>query len=575
MSPSSLITPHGGTLKNLMVSPERVADLRKLAVDMPSIELNPRQECDLELLLTGAFSPLGGFMNREQYESVVETLHLPDRTLWPLPVTLDIPAETAGSITAGDQVALLDQEGFMLAVLTVEDIWRPDKKKEARKVYSTDETSHPGVGYLFEEAGSHYIGGRLEGIHLPVHYDYRMLRQTPAEVRACFNKASWKRIVAFGTRRPLHNAHRAMTIRAANQAKANILLHPIVGPTSPGDIGHYARVRCYQAILASYPPGSVFLNLLPHAMRMAGPREALLQAIINKNYGCSHFIVTPNHADPFTASDRPHYYPRFGARELLEEYEEECGIEIIPFSRMVYSEEKAEFMAEEECSSRLALRKLSATELRRRLEYGLPVPKWFTPPEVMEELKKAYPPRSRQGFTVLFTGLSGSGKSTLAKLLFTKLLEMGDRPVTLLDGDIVRRHLSSELGFSREHRHINVIRIGFVASEITKNRGIALCAPIAPYEKSRRQNRELISKYGGYIEVHVSTPLEVCMKRDRKGLYAKAVAGKIKGVTGIDDPYEEPVNADVVIDTTDIRPEEALHEVLFCLKSKGYIGKII
>lgn len=569
-----LVSPHGGVLQDLIVSAERAEELRQMSVDLPSIDVTPRQECDLELLMTGGFSPLTGFMDEKTYESVLDAIRLPDGTVWPIPITLDVTDPVARSLGTGQQVALRDQEGFMLAVLTVEDVWQPDKKKEARKVYSTDEISHPGVAHLFEECGQYYVGGKIEGVHLPIHYDYKTLRLTPAETRAYFEKVGWRRIVAFGTRRPLHNAHYALTVWAANQARANILLHPLVGPTSPGDIDHYARVRCYQAIVQKYPPGSVLLKLLPLAMRMAGPREALLQAIICKNCGCSHFIVSPSHADPFTATDRPPYYPRFGARELLEQFEKECGITSIPFNRMVYVDMKAQFLPENECPPDVVPKYLTASELRRRLEHGLEIPDWFSPSEVVDELRRAYPARNRQGFTIFFTGLSGSGKSTIAKLLMTKFLEMGDRPVTLLDGDIVRKHLSSELGFSKEDRHINVVRIGFVASEITKNRGIALCAPIAPYERSRRQNRALISRYGGYIEVYVSTPLDVCMRRDRKGLYAKALAGKIKGVTGIDDPYEEAINADVVIDTTDIGPEEAAQEVLFCLKSKGYIGRI-
>ncbi|OPL15860.1 MAG: adenylyltransferase [delta proteobacterium ML8_D] len=572
--PHQLIPPHGGRLHNLLVSSERADLLRRASVDLPSVDLTRRQECDLELLLNGAFSPLTGFMDQETYDSVLDTMRLPDGTVWPVPITLDIEEKLARSLRPEQQVALRDQEGFMLAVLTVDEIWRPDKKKEARRLYTTDETSHPGVAHLFEQAGPYYVSGRVEGIHLPIHFDYKTLRLTPSETRAYFKKAGWKRVVAFQTRRPLHNAHKALTLLAANKARANILLHPVVGSTSPGDIDHYARVRCYQAIARTYPKGSIFLNLLPLAMRMAGPREALLQAIINKNYGCTHFIVTPNHADPFTNTKRPAYYPRFGALELLEKFEKEIGITAVSFSRMVYVEEKAQFLVEDECPPEVAPKQLTATELRRRLEYGLEIPDWFSPPEVVSELRRAYPARSRQGFTVFFTGFSGSGKSTVAKILLTRFLEMGDRPVTLLDGDIVRRHLSSELGFSRKDRHINVVRIGFVASEITKNRGIAICAPIAPYEQSRRQNREMISQYGGYIEVYLSTPLEVCMKRDRKGLYAKGLAGRIKGVTGVDDPYEEPINADVVIDTTDAEPEEVAQEVLFCLKSKGYVGKV-
>jgi sulfate adenylyltransferase len=568
-----VIPAHGGRLQDLIVSDERAEGLRRSSVDFPSIHLTPRQECDLELLLTGAFSPLSGFMAREAYDAVVDGLRLPDGTVWPIPVTLDVTAKVAASLERGGLAALRDQEGFMLAVLTVEEVWQPDRRCEARRVYSTDETSHPGVAHLLEESGPYYVGGRIEGIQRPIHYDYKTLRLTPAETRAYFGKLGWRRVVAFHTRRPFHNAHRALTLWAANNARANILLHPIVGSTSPGDIDHYARVRCYQAAAATYPQGSVLLNLLPLAMRMAGPREALFQAIINKNYGCTHFIVTPSQADPFAATDRPPYYPRFSAQELLEHYGEECGVTAIPFHRMGYVEEKAQYLPEDGCPPG-AVRHLSATELRRRLELGLEIPDWFSPREVVAELRRAYPARSKQGFTVFFTGLSGSGKSTLAKILLTRFLEMGDRPVTLLDGDIVRKHLANELGFSRHDRHINVTRIGFVASEITKNRGIALCAPIAPYERSRRQNRELISRYGGYIEVYVSTPLEVCKKRDRKGLYAKALAGKIIGVTGIDDPYEEPLNPDVTIDTTDIEPEEAAQEVLFYLKNKGYIGKI-
>jgi len=569
-----VIEPHGGGLRDLMAGEEEVRDLRALSVEFPSIQLSQRQEHDLELLLTGAFSPLAGFMNRDAYEGVLEDLCLPDGTVWPIPVTLDTSEEAARSLKPGQRVALRDQEGFMPAILTVEDVWRPDKQREARKVFATDEVVHPGAAYLFERTGPFYVGGSIKGLQLPVHYDYKTLRLTPAEVRAYFAKMGWRRVVAFQTRRPLHNAHKAMTLLAAEQARANVLLHPVVGPTSPGDIDHYARVRCYQAIVQTYPPGSVLLNLLPLAMRMAGPREALLQAIVNKNYGCTHFIVTPNHGDPFTGTERPAYYPRLAARELIEQFERKCGITMIPFTRMVYVEEKAQYLPEEECLADFTAKRLSGTELRRRLEYGLEIPSWFSPPQVVAELRRAYPARSRQGFTVFLTGLSGAGKSTIARILQTKFLEMGDRPVTLLDGDIVRRNLSSELGFSAEDRHLNVVRIGFVAGEITKNRGIALCAPIAPYERSRRHNRELISRYGGYIEVYLSTPLDVCMQRDRKGLYAKALAGKIGGVTGVDDPYEIPLQPDVVIDTTDIGPDEAVQEVLFYLKSKGYIGRI-
>ncbi len=570
-----LTEPYGGALKDLLVSEDEAKDLKARSVDLKSVFLTASEEFDLELLMIGAYSPLEGFMTRDDYEGVLNDLRLSQGLIWPIPVTLGISEELANRISPGEEVALRDQEGFMLGVMEVEDLWKPDKRREAREIFQTDEDEHPGVVKLFEEKGEYYIGGKVKGISLPIHYDYRMLRRTPKEMREWFKKVGWHRILAFQTRRPLHNAHKAVTLKAADEIGANILLHPIVGPTSPGDIEYYSRIRCYQAILKTYPPETAILNLLPMAMRMAGPREALLQAIINKNYGCTHFMVTPNHADPFTATKRPPYYPRYSALEFVKQHEKEVGIEAVPFERMVYVEELGQYLREDQCPKDCTPRRLSAKELRRRLEFGLEIPEWFSPKEVVEELRRAYPPRSKQGFTIFFTGLSGAGKSTLARILYTKFLEMGDRPVTLLDGDIVRRHLSSELGFSKEHRHINVIRIGFVASEITKNGGIAICAPIAPYERSRRYNRELISRYGGYIEVYVATPLDVCMERDRKGLYALALSGKKKGVTGIDDPYEPPKDPEVVIDTTDMEPEEAAQEILSYLKKTGYLGRAI
>ena len=569
---SRLIEPRGGKLVDLMVHEDEARELKARAVEFKNVFLSSAEEFDLELLLTGAYSPLQGFMTREDYEGVLSEARLSSGFIWPIPITLGVGAELAKTIAPGEQVALRNQEGLMLAVLEVQDLWQPDKRREARDVFQSDDHRHPGVARLMEAKGSYYIGGRVRGISLPIHHDYKVLRRTPREMRNWFKKAGWKKVLAFQTRRPLHNAHKAATLKAAHELSANILLHPIVGPTSPGDIEYYARIRCYQALIKSYPPDTAVLNLLPMAMRMAGPREALLQAIINKNYGCTHFMVTPNHADPFTATSHPPYYPQYSALDFLKAHEDDIGIFSVPFEPMVYVEELGQYLREDECPRECTPKRLSATELRRRLEFGLEIPEWFSPREVVKELRRAYPPRSKQGFTIFFTGLSGAGKSTLARILYTRFLEMGQRPVTLLDGDIVRRHLSSELGYSREHRHMNVIRIGFVASEITKNRGIAICAPIAPYERSRRYNRELISKYGGYIEVYVATPLEVCMKRDRKGLYALALSGKKKGVTGIDDPYEPPMDPEVVIDTTDMDPEEAVQEILSYLKKTGYLG---
>ncbi len=386
-----------------------------------------------------------------------------------------------------------------------------------------------------------------------------------------FLKHGWERVVAFQTRNPMHRAHVELTLRAAAEANANILIHPVVGLTKPGDVNHYTRVRCYEHVLPKYPTGTAMVSLLPLAMRMGGPREAVWHAIIRKNYGCGFFIVGRDHAGPGKDSQGRPFYGPYDAQDLVRKHEAELGIAMVPFRNMVYVEERAEYMQEDEVPEQTRALQISGTELRRRLDKGLELPEWFSYPEVVAELRKSQPPLSRRGFTVFFTGLSGAGKSTLAKGLLVKLLEDGSRPVTLLDGDIVRTHLSSELGFSREHRSVNVRRIGYVASEITKNRGIAVCAPIAPYEADRRFNRELISRYGGYMEVYVNTPLGVCEQRDAKGLYAKARKGLIKQVTGIDDPYEEPSDAEIVIDSSSEDPEILAQKILLHIEKMGYL----
>ena len=569
---SHLVMPHGGDLIDLTVNEERLSVLKDLSLHIPSLLLSERQLCDLELLMTGAFSPLTGFMNYPDYESVVDRMRLQDNSLWPVPVCLDVTEVEAGRLEAGQSMALRDPEGFMLAVMHVEEIWPIEKKREAQAIYGTLNTDHPGVDYLFHQTGSHYIGGRIEGVHMPLHFDFKHLRLTPLEVRATCTKLGWRRMVGFQTRNPLHRAQFEVTLRAMREAKANLLLQPVVGRTKPGDINYYTRVRCYQAAAGHYPPNMMLLSLLPLAMRMAGPREALWHALIRKNYGCTHFIIGRDHAGPGLDKEGKPFYEPYAAQELLNQYKDEIGIQIIPFEEMVYVPEKEEYIPRSEISDGEAIKTLSGTELRNMLRSGHEIPEWFTFAEVVEELRRAYPPRHKQGFTVFHTGLSGSGKSTIAKVLLSRFLEIGDRPVTLLDGDLVRRHLSSELGFSKEHRDINVRRIGYVASEITKNGGIAICAPIAPYRLSRRQIREMIEQhYGGFIEVYVATPLEVCEQRDRKGIYAKARAGLIKGFTGIDDPYEPPENPEVKIDTTEITPDEAAQEVLLELQRQGYI----
>lgn len=570
MQKNHLQTPHGGELVNLIASPERAQVLKNLALKLQTVKLSRRSVSDLELLMNGAFSPLRGFMTQTDYESVLDRMRLQDDTLWPLPVCLDISEAEADSLETGQSVALRDGEGFMLAVMHIEDIWRIDKRREAEKIFGAPDNHHPGVEYLMNHKGTHYIGGPVESIQLPLHAAFKGLRHTPAELRALFAKFGWRRVIGFHTRNPLHRAQFELTIKAMAEARANLLLHPIVGRAKPSDIDYYTRIHCYQAASKHYPPNSMLLSLLPLNMRMAGPREALWHAIIRKNYGCTHFIVGRGHASPgLNADGQPFYAPK-AAQELLDLYRDELGIEIIAFDEFVYLADEDLYVPANELSQDAKVRRLSNEAFHQKLRHSRRIPKWFSFSEVVDELRKAYPPRHQQGFTILCTGLSGAGKSTIARVLYSRFLEMGGRPVTLLDGDIVRQNLSNELGFSREHRDINVKRIGFVASEITKNRGIAICAPIAPYASTRNYVRRLIEKYGGYIEVYVATPLEVCENRDRKGLYAKARAGIIKGYTGIDDPYEAPRHPEVYIDTTDITPDEAVQEVLLYLGRAGY-----
>jgi sulfate adenylyltransferase len=559
-------------LIDLLAAPERAATLKQSSLEWPSWDLTPRQLCDLEMLLCGAFSPLTGFMGRADFDAVCTQMRLANGVLWPIPITLDVTAEVAQRVESGGKLALRDPEGEMLAVLHVEDVWEIDREAKARAVYGTQDRTHPAVRHLFERAHDVALGGRLEGLKMPAHHDFVDLRHTPAELRERFRRLGWERIVAFQTRNPLHRAHVELTLRASRDVEANLLIHPVVGMTKPGDVDHFTRVRCYQAVLPRYPQHSVMLSLLPLAMRMGGPREALLHAIIRKNYGCTHLIVGRDHAGPGKGADGQPFYDPYAAQALVRQHEAELGIGMVPFQEMVYVESQDAYRTADETPAGETPLNLSGSDLRARLAQGREIPAWFTYPEVAAELRRTSPPRFRQGFTVFFTGLSGAGKSTIAGVLMTKLLEMGDRPVTLLDGDIVRKHLSSELGFSAKDRNINIRRIGFVASEITKNGGIAICAPIAPYSSVRQEVREMIDPLGGFLVVYVSTPIEVCEQRDRKGLYAKARAGLVQNFTGISDPYEAPTDAGVVIDTSNVSPDAAAQMILLELEREGFIG---
>ena len=563
--------PHGGKLKNLYLSSEEVVQEKAKAKNYKSWNLTPRQLCDLELLLNGAFSPLEGFLNRDDYNAVVKTMRLSNGVLWPIPITLDVDEDFAADLKLDQYIALHDLEGVLIATLQISDIWMPDKKTEAKSVFGTIDETHPSVNYLNNIAHPIYIGGNLLGVEAPTHYDFKHLRDTPNKMRERFRKLGWRKIIAFQTRNPMHRAHHELTLKALKHTEANLLIHPVIGMSKPNDIDHFTRVRCYEHIMKHYPEQTSMLSLLPLAMRMSGPRETLWHAIIRKNYGCTHLIVGRDHAGPGKNSKGKNFYGPYDSQNLLKKYQEELGITMIPFPMMVYAENRAQYVSIDETTEDDHILNISGTELRQRIQKGLEIPDWFSFTDVVEELRKTYPPPHLQGFTLFFTGLSGSGKSTIANALAAKLMEIGGRNISLLDGDIIRKNLSNDLGFSKKHRDLNILRMGFVSCEIMKHGGIAICAPIAPYAGTRRKVREMINQYGHFIEIYVATPLEICEKRDRKGLYAKARAGIIKDFTGVSDPYEVPKSPEMVFDTTDISPDLAAHQILLKLESMGCI----
>ncbi|MCY4673185.1 MAG: bifunctional sulfate adenylyltransferase/adenylylsulfate kinase [Bacteroidetes bacterium] len=566
-----LIEPHGGSLAELLVDQERGEFLKNISVNLPSIVLSDRQLCDLELLLCGGFSPLKGFLNQEDYDGVLRDMRLSCGTLWPMPITLDITEEDVKRLKGHNQLALRDVTGLLLAILHIGDLWKPDKEIEARKVFGTVSTEHPAVEHLFNRAGTYYLSGTLEGVQLPPHYDFPDLRHTPRQLREIFRSQGSSRIVAFQTRNPMHRAHKELTDQASQEIGGKLLIHPVVGMTKSGDIDHYTRVRSYKKLLHYYPEGQALISLLPLAMRMGGPREALWHAIIRKNYGCTHLIIGRDHAGPGTMKDGTPFYGPYDAQDLVRAHTEEAGIDVVPFRLMVYAPESDAYKPIDEVVEGEETLNISGTQLRGMLSNGEEIPEWFSYKGVIEELRKTYPPRGQQGFAVFLTGLSGSGKSTIANALQARLLERLSCPVTLLDGDVVRTNLSKGLGFSQEDRSTNVQRIGYVASEIVKHRGVVICAPIAPYEEDRTINRRRIEREGGYIEIFVNASLEVCERRDVKGLYAKARAGIIKGFTGIDDPYEVPENAEVVCRTDQETVEESTQLVVRKLRDLGFL----
>jgi len=492
--------------------------------------------------------------------------------VWPMPITLDLTQEQAGNLEIGQRIALIEPaESITLAIMTVESIYKPDKSNEAKKVFGADDRAHPAVRYLWETAGDVYVGGKLQGLNLPPHYDFVDLRRTPGELRAEMAKHSWNKVVAFQTRNPMHRSHRELTVRASREQHANLLIHPVVGMTKPGDVDHYTRVRCYLEMISHYPPDMVILSLLPLAMRMGGPREALWHALIRKNYGATHFIVGRDHAGPGNNSAGEPFYGNYDAQNLVTSFQEEIGIEMVPFKMVVYVEDTGEYMPVDEVPEGYRQLNISGTELRRRLYKGIPIPEWFSFPKVVKILQQSYPPRSKQGFTLFFTGYSSSGKSTIAQAVGSALLEEGSRVVTVLSGSTIRGLLSTNLGYTKKDRNKNIQRVSYVASQITRAGGVAITTAIAPYKDGRDFCRKLVGN-NNFIMVYLNTPLEVCEKRDRKGNYKKARAGLIPNFTGVNDPYEEPENPDITINTEKLTVKQAVHEIMLFLDNEGFFN---
>lgn len=566
--------PHGGVLKDLVArDAPRHAELEQESETLPALVLTERQLCDLELILNGGFSPLEGFMNQEDYNGVVETLRLKDGSLFSMPITLDVSPKRVEELglKPGSRLTLRDfRDDRNLAILTVEDVYQPDKQKEAKEVFGGD-PEHPAIRYLMHETQDMYVGGKLEAVNRLNHYDYVALRYTPAELRVHFDKLGWSKVVAFQTRNPMHRAHRELTVRAARDRQANVLIHPVVGLTKPGDIDHFTRVRVYQALMPRYPNGMAVLGLLGLAMRMGGPREAIWHAIIRKNHGATHFIVGRDHAGPGKNSKGVDFYGPYEAQDAIEKYRSELGIEVVEFQQMTYLPDADEYQPKNTVPAGVKTLDISGTELRRRLKVGAPIPEWFSYPEVVKVLRESNPPRYSQGFTIFLTGLWNSGKDAIARALQVTLNQQGGRSVSLLLGETVRSELSSELGFTKEDRDRNIARIAFVAGELTKAGAAVIAAPIAPFDVARREARRTVEQYGSFFLVHVATSLEYAEKTDKRGVYKKAKAGEIKNFTGVDDPYETPKDADLTVDLETQTVRSIVHQIILTLEAQGFL----
>jgi sulfate adenylyltransferase len=565
---SILISPYGDKLVNLLTPKEAVEELKAYAGYLPSIQISERAVCDLELLACGGFSPLDRFMGQADHRRVLDEMRLASGHVFPIPVVL--PVEPDPAIRLDQEIALRNSKNELLAIMTIEEIYEWDRAEVAQKVFGSQDARHPLVAEM-HRWGSLNISGRLQVLQLPSHYDFKEIRLTPAQTRARLEVFGYENVVAFQTRNPLHRVHEELTKRSTQEVDGVLLLHPVVGMTKPGDVDHYTRVRIYRTLAENYyDPDRILLSLLPLAMRMAGPREALWHAVIRRNFGANHLIVGRDHAGPGVDSAGQPFYGPYDAQELVSRYSEEIGVKMMPFRTLVYLPDEERYEEVNKISAQARTADISGTQVREDyLGNGKALPEWFTRREVAEILAESYPPRHRQGVCIWFTGLSGAGKSTTAEVLTALLMEHG-RQVSVLDGDVVRTHLSKGLGFSKEDRDTNIRRIGFVAAEMVRHGGTVICAAVSPYRATRNDARNMVGS-DNFVEVFVDTPLEVCESRDVKGFYAKARRGEIKDFTGVDDPYEIPLHAEITLETTKYTPEENAYLVLNTLIERGFV----
>jgi sulfate adenylyltransferase len=556
---STLIPPNGGKLIDLTVPAEAFDGLKGYASQLPSIQISPRSVCDLELLATGAFSPLDRFMGREDYLRVLDEMRLVRGTIFPIPVTL--PVEASPDLHLGQDIALRNNEYELLAIMTIDEIFAWDRSEVAQKVFGTRDVRHPLVAEL-HRWGSLNISGRLQILHLPSHFDFQDFRLTPSQTRAKLAETGPRNVVAYQPSSKLHRVDKGIFEKVLKHVDGVLLLQLAVGQTRLGDVDHYTRVHIFKTLVEKYfKEGRIMLSLLPLASLTTGPREVLWQALIHRNYGANQMIVSLDHAGPATLSEGRSFHEPHDAQELVEKYSHELGVKVVP--EQEYLEGKTKETEE--------LPTDSYHDTQAIIVYpdnGHALPGWYTRTEVAEILAEAYPPRHRQGVCIWFTGLSGAGKSTTAEILTWLLLDYGRR-VTVLDGDVLRTHLSKGLGFSKEDRDTNVRRIGFVASELVRLGGIVICAVVSPYRVARNDVRTMVGE-DRFVEVFVNTPLEVCEARDVKGMYARARRGGLNGFTGIDDPYEPPHHPEITLDTVNHTPQENANFIIAYLVEQGF-----